>query len=306
MPSSDDIARWRAEAKALYTALVAREVAALNRMLAHHPKYAGRPAERLHTTTTHFQLTDAQLVVAREHGAETWDGLIESPRRWVDSGATVTTRAARISTERGDSYCGAEHLLLALAAPKQPNAASEVLTSLATGLDALRERPSIGPKASGVSLNPRALGIIAFAGGLALAESAERVTDVHVLLALAYSEPDTLVEVGADPDEVCDELALRGVRVPPLRPQRSRATRGPQNPLLCVSHDDLSAVLRLLREKHPPGTEQWGFNYFDDGCDQAYVLSEDSIDIEAIAHEALGESGAWTLRPFEYALVKDD
>ena len=100
-----------------------------------------------------------------------------------------------------------------------------------------------------------------------------------------------LHRVNADPDELYDALVERNVPVPPARPPAKWTTRGPYNPLLHVRRDDLGAMLKALGAKHPPGTEHWGFNYSDRDPDEAWIISEDEIDIEAIAREALGPDG---------------
>ena len=135
---------------------------------------------------------------------------------------------------------------------------------LATRIDTLRTRPPVGTASQALGLNPRAQGVLSFAHGLAAAEAAERISDEHVLLAMAYEATDSLVEVGAVPDEVCDMLAARGVHVPARRPPNAGPTSGPRNPLLCVSRYDLGKVVKVLRVKHPPGTYQWGLSYFTD------------------------------------------
>ena len=82
MASVDDIARWRAEAKALRAAVVAGDEAALGRVLAAHPKYVDRPLERLRTNRIRFSLNDAQLTIARENGSDSWSMLCDQGRRW--------------------------------------------------------------------------------------------------------------------------------------------------------------------------------------------------------------------------------
>jgi hypothetical protein len=198
MPTPDDIARWCDEAKVLRAAVVAGEEAACSRVLAAHPKYIGRSRERLQTNRLRFSLRDAQWTIAREHGSETWSALCDQGRRWPRrTGGSQQGRAVRLAAERGDGHCGPEHLLMALAAPKQPTIASAVLEF-----------------------------------------------------------------VGAD-------IA--------------------------------SLLLDVLGRRHPPGTEHWGFNYSKHNPDEACIISEDEIDIEAIVHEALGDEAVYRLEPFAQA-----
>lgn len=301
MPAAEDIERWRDEAKALWVAVGAGDEAAISRVLAAHPKYVGRPRERLRTER--ISLRDAQWTIAREHGSETWSTFCDRGRRWPDGTVGPQQgRAMRLAFERGDGSCGPEHLLLVLAAPKRSSIASNVLTEVGADINKLRDRPSIPtlPGRNGVGTNPRCLGCVNFAVALAIAQGTDRVTDEHVLLALSYIAQDVLFVVGADPDEIYDALAERGVPVPPTRPPSGATPRGPYNPLLYLRRDDLAAVLKALGRKHPPGTEHWGFNYSKDNR-EAYIISEDEIDIEAVVHEALGDGADYHLESFEQA-----
>ena len=192
-------------------------------------------------------------------------------------------------------------MLLALAAPKRPTIASAVLELVGADIARLRERPPIPatPARNGVTTNPRSLGCVKSAATFAIAEGADRVTDEHVLLALVYTAPEVLHGVSADPDEIYDALVERGVPVPPTRPPSSATPHGPYNPLLYVRRDDLGVVLQVLGRKHPPGTEHWGFNHSEHNRDESYIISEDAIDIEAIAREALGDAAVYRLESFD-------
>jgi hypothetical protein len=298
MPTADDIARWRDEAKVLRVAVAAGEEAALNRVLAAHPKYVGRSRERLQTNKSRFSLVDAQWTIAREHGSETWSSLCEQGRRWPHrTTGPQQGRAARLASERGDGHCGPEHLLMALAAPVRPTIASAVLEFVGADMPNLRERPPAPapPGRNGVTTNPACHGCVNAAVTFAIAEGADRVTDEHVLLALIYVAPDALHSVNADPDEIYDALAERGASVPSTRPPSSATPRGPYNPLLYLRRDDLRAVLKVLGRKHPPGTEHWGFNHSTGNSEESYIISEDEIDIEAIVREALGDDAVYRL-----------
>lgn len=298
MPSADDIARWRDEAKVLRVAVVAGEEAALSRVLAAHPKYVGRSRQRLHTNRQRFSLRDAQWTIAREHGSETWELLCDHGRRWPHrTSGPQQTRAAQLASERGDGHCGPEHLLMALAAPKRPTIASAVLEFVGADIASLRDRPPSPPPPgrNGVTINPAAIGSMRSAATFAIADGADRVTDEHVLLALIYVAPDRLHFINAEPDEIYDALAQRGVSVPSARPPSGATPSGPYNPRLFVRRDDLGVVLEVLGRKHPPGSEHWGFNYSKRDPDEAYIISEDEIDIEAIVRGALGDDAVYRL-----------
>src|SRR5688572_19665075 len=163
MPTADDIARWRHEAKALRVAVVAGDDAALSRVLAAHPKYVDRSRQRLHTNRQRFTLRDAQWTIAREHSSQSWSVLCDQGRRWPHRTiGPQQGRAVRLASERGDGHCGPEHLLMALAAPKQPTIASAVLEFVGADIARLRDRPAIPALAgrNGVITNPRCLGCV--------------------------------------------------------------------------------------------------------------------------------------------------
>ena len=63
-PTRDPLENRRKQAKELLRAVMAQDPGALERVRRHHPQFphAGRE----------IQLTDAQLVIAREHGFESW------------------------------------------------------------------------------------------------------------------------------------------------------------------------------------------------------------------------------------------
>src|SRR5688572_4251450 len=72
LPSSPSLDHLKYQAKDLLAALKARNPEALSRIRELHPKFANRKQEAVITT---FSLADAQLVVAREYGFETWPKL---------------------------------------------------------------------------------------------------------------------------------------------------------------------------------------------------------------------------------------
>lgn len=73
-PDRPDLRQIRIQAKELKHAVDAREQAALDRVLASHPKFAGLPAERIEGR--HFTLRDAQVTIAREPGFDSWKALL--------------------------------------------------------------------------------------------------------------------------------------------------------------------------------------------------------------------------------------
>jgi hypothetical protein len=298
MATADEISQWRSEAKALRASVVAGDDAALDRVLAAHPKYTGRTRDRLDDNRARFSLRDAQWTIARERGRENWNALCDQGRHWpVRTFGPQQGRALRIALELGDEECGPQHLLLALASPRQPTTASDVLGRVGGDLAKLRDlRPRQTDRGGRrrARTTPSCTLCVGAAATLAIAQGADRVTDEHVLLAIAYTLPDLLHGLNIDPDEIYDMLAAGGVPLPAVRPPADAEPRGPYNPVLYVSRADLRPILDLLRTRHPPGTASWGFNYSTD-TDEAHVISEDEIDIEAIAREALGPEGTYRL-----------
>jgi hypothetical protein len=151
MATVDEISQWRSEAKALRASVVAGDDAALDRVLAAHPKYAGRTRDRLDDNRDRFSLRDAQWTVARERGHENWNALCDQGRRWPHpTMGPQQRRAVHIAQARGDGHCGVDHLLLALAEPPRPTVASEVLELIGADIERLRRRPA-APRRDGRS-----------------------------------------------------------------------------------------------------------------------------------------------------------
>lgn len=69
LPPRPSLEYARKEAKALLRRLRAGDAAALSRALARHPQIDK-------TDPTRIRLTDAQLVIAREHGFKSWPRLV--------------------------------------------------------------------------------------------------------------------------------------------------------------------------------------------------------------------------------------
>jgi ankyrin repeat protein len=65
-----NLEQYKKQAKDLLRAHAERSGAALERIARHHPRRKGQPVEAVRSAS--FHLADAQLVIAREHGFETW------------------------------------------------------------------------------------------------------------------------------------------------------------------------------------------------------------------------------------------
>lgn len=130
-----DLRRLRDEARELKRGVSAGDATAIARVLASHPKYAGRPSERLRPAA--LTLPDAQATIACEQGFATWSDLVDRLSlsstnrpllRWDDGFSyALLRRASAEASALGHSWCGPEHLLLALLNPAEATSASAVL-----------------------------------------------------------------------------------------------------------------------------------------------------------------------------------
>lgn len=138
LPDRPDIDQLRRRAKDLKRSVASGDQSAIDRVLASHPKYVGRPAERLQPQTV--SLRDAQVTVARELGFDSWHELVTALEkatseaaieRWEPrQAARAGHRAMMKAHELGSSACTVHHFLLALLDPPAPGPAFEVLTEL--------------------------------------------------------------------------------------------------------------------------------------------------------------------------------
>jgi ATP-dependent Clp protease ATP-binding subunit ClpA len=212
-------------------------------------------------------------------------------------------RAADEARRLEHSWIGPEHVLLCLFA--EPSLATEALEELGVTRERVEEaaramgraepRPPAYDPAKGLSPNPAWYGLKGCAKGLALANGRPRPGPEHFLLAMIYGEhtvPELLHEVGASEQTLLDALARRGVAVPAVDPPVYRPMRGHHR--VEVTEAELQAVIDVLSERHPPGSEwRWGFNWLPDepgdgGPRRAWVGGEEGIDLEdalAVARE---------------------
>lgn len=127
LPDRPDLHQLRIQAKELKRALAERDPSALDRLLTHHPKFAGRPIERAANWV--FTLRDAQVIIAREAGFDSWKELVQAiegdgVRRFnASADHKLSQRAFREAEKTRTGYVGKEHFLLALLNPEQPTIA---------------------------------------------------------------------------------------------------------------------------------------------------------------------------------------
>jgi hypothetical protein len=144
LPVRPDLRQLRIQAKELKRALADRDEGARQRVLSSHPKFAGRAPERMDGWI--FTLRDAQVVLAREHGFESWKALLETVegevvQRWSRSMQdNILRRTFKEARELGHRYTTGEHFVLALLDPPRATAASEVLQELGLTCEAVAER----------------------------------------------------------------------------------------------------------------------------------------------------------------------
>lgn len=142
---------------------------------------------------------------------------------------------------------------------------------------------------SGVKPNPRWYTIEGRAEGIAVALGAEEPASVHFVFALLWDQRrwDLTEAPGVSREGIVAALAELGATLPaaplPELERRLNLTQYVEFP-----RSKTSEVLRLLVERHPPGSgPTFGFNYKDD--ETAWVDAEDGIDLQGIVDEALAQ-----------------
>jgi hypothetical protein len=308
-PRQLDLRQLRIQAKELKRALEGGDPAALDRVLASHPKFAGRPAERVEGRS--FTLRDAQVTIAREHGFESWKALLlelEGEPRWdATASVKIAMRAFTEARELRHAHCSDLHFLLALLRPPSPTASAEVLQTL--GLTYEKVRDSIDGmqhrkrgKWSGSGSTPMYQLILGLAQGIAIGMGASSVSDEHVLLAFTYGDPgggSRLHMLEIDPDEVVAGLQALGVRIAGIPPPVAPTPTGPGGPWVYVPKKEWSAVTQELAKLYPPGTLHWGFNESRSKRGYWYVVGEDEIPMEEIVRSVVKDAGSVLVLPHD-------
>lgn len=315
LPDRPDLHQLRIQAKELKRATEAGDQVALERILASHPKFAGRPAERMEGWR--FTLRDAQVTIARELGFDSWKTLLmelEGAPRWDSSAASGISRRAFAETqELGHRYCTDLHFLLALHKPPQPTVTAEALAALGLSYERVRDQieelnPRPRRKWSGAGSTPTFQLILGAAQGVAIGMGASSVSDEHVLLAFAYADQgggSRLESFGIDADEVVAELRARGIRVPQLQPPAAPTPSGPLGPWVYFPKEAWSAVTQELAKAYPPGTAHWGSNRSQWKRGYWWVAGEDHIPMEEIVRRAVKDKGSVEVLSHDEGLARE-
>ena len=196
----------------------------------------------------------------------------------------------------GQHWMGPEHTLLGILRGDPDDLARRALEQV--GVDASMvegwitrmdtAEPAVETEGeSGVKPNPRWYSIEGRAEGIAVALGAEEPASVQFLLALLWDRRrwDLTEEPGITREGIVAALVGLGAALPaaPL-PELERKLNLTQH--VEFPRSEISEVLRLLVERHPPGSgPTFGFNYKDD--ETAWVDAEDGIDLQGIVDEAL-------------------
>jgi hypothetical protein len=205
--------------------------------------------------------------------------------------------AAEQARQLDHGWTGPEHFLLAVLA--EPGVASETLDGLGVTYDELRERlRSRGADAdlpgarNGVTLNPAAHRLAGWARGFAAAHGSRTPRPEHWLVALVHADDRAAMALhpfGVTAEAVTDALAARGVPVPSYPPPEHRQWRGIHH--VYVADDERRPVVKVLLERHPPGSEwRWGFNWVGEPR-RCRITAEEGIDLDAVVAEVRDRDG---------------
>lgn len=220
--------------------------------------------------------------------------------RWRDqANQEIQSRAFREARKLGHSWCGTDHVLLALLDPPAPTDAAAVLSQLGLTRSEAETRltprwsTTQAPDGDGISPNPAFYALLGEARGLALAEGASAVSDEHALLALAYGGGHSLlVGLDIDAEQVVTALAALGLSVPPLLPPERPPPAEPFGSRVYYPATEQDAVVHAMLTRCPPGTAQWGFNVSRWKPGFHYIDAEESCDAPATIAAAVTDASA--------------
>lgn len=303
LPDHPDLDQLRTQAKELKRALEQGSESAFDRILESHPKFAGRPTDRLEGWK--FSLRDAQVTIARELGFQSWKSLLAQVEggtvdRWrAGRSGDISRRAFAEAQKLRHRWCSTDHFLLALLNPPQPTPSYEVLSDLGLTYDALSERVAKYDRRqrrkTNTSSTPAYQFLLGWAQGIAIGMGSSGFTDEHVLLAIVYGDlggESQLVWYDIDPDEVVAGLKARGVGTPKEAPPVAPSPSGPWGPWVYFPEREFHLVTQELAKRHPPGTVFWGTNSSRWKKGFWYVHGEDEIAMEEIVRSAVKDKQA--------------
>jgi hypothetical protein len=205
--------------------------------------------------------------------------------------------AAEEARQLDHGWTGPEHFLLAVFV--EPGVASETLTGLGVTYEELREHlrsrgadRDLPAARNGITLNPAAHRLAGWARGFAAAHGSRDPRPEQWLVALLHADDRAAMALhpfGVTGEAVADALGARGVRVPAYPPPAHRPWRGVHH--LSVAEEERRAIVRLLLERHPPGSEwRWGFNWVGEPR-RCRISAEEGIDLDAIVAEVRERDG---------------
>ena len=298
-PDHPDLAQLRKQAKDLKRGLAEGDDAARRRVLASHPKFAGRPPERL--DDWQFTLRDAQATVARENGFESWTELLTvfdqgEVVRWV-SGQRPTAfyRAFDEAGKLGHRHCMGEHILLALLSPPEATVASQLLVEMGLSYETVFERASkmlaaLQSDDENIRSTPVFQILHGLSMGIALGLNSRQITDEHILLAIVYGDPSgdaSLIGFDLDVDEVVEGLRAHGVPVPPFAPPHPPPARGPFGSFIYFREGDYAAVTEIMTKRYPRTGSLWWILHSKSKPGYCCLTGEDVIPLEEVVRNAV-------------------
>lgn len=196
----------------------------------------------------------------------------------------------------GQHWMGPEHTLLGILRGDPDDVARRALeqagvhTAMVEGwITRMVTEKEKETEKSGVTPNPRWQTIHGRAEGIAAGLGAEKIGSVHFLLAALWDNRRWwLTETpGVSREAIVGSLAELGATLP-LAPLPELERKLNMTQYVEFPRSATSQVLKLLAERHPPGSgPTFGFNYKDDEI--AWVRAEDGIDLQGTVDEALAQ-----------------
>ena len=208
--------------------------------------------------------------------------------------AEFVTKSSQEAAALGQSWVGAEHVLLALTKDGELSALLAELglthDRLADYLGSRRHDPPAPPLEPNhwPKPNPRLYRVMGWAEGFASERGAEPGAADWLMAAIFedVSESGLLDYFGVTPENVLRRLETSGMRVPKKAPPIHRPWRNERR--VYVDNDAVEPLIRLLSQRHPPGSDlRWGLNRATSES-QVYFIAEGGIDLEPCSLKFVG------------------